>query len=51
MTSQKEIIRIVISNDKTMSWMDVSMLFTKHINAHVDPIQLVFTENYRPSVR
>lgn len=34
-----------------MSWMDVFGLFIKHINAHVDSIQLVFTENYRPSVR
>lgn len=49
--SQKEIIRIVINNDKTISWMDASMLFTKHMNAHVDSIQLVFTENCRPSVR
>lgn len=44
-------MRIVIINGKAMSWMDVSRLFTKHINAHVDPIQLVLTENYRPSVR
>lgn len=51
MTSQKEIIRIVINNDKTISWTDASMLFTKHMNAHVDSIQLVFTEDYRPSVR
>lgn len=51
MTSQKEIIRIIISNVKTISWMDASMLFTKHLNAHVDSIQLVFTENYRPNVR
>lgn len=31
--------------------MDASMLFTKRMNAHVDSIQLVFTENQRPSVR
>lgn len=31
--------------------MDVSMLFTKYMTVHVDSIPLVFTENYRPSVR
>lgn len=44
MISQKKIIRNIISNDKNISCMDASMLFTKRMNAHVDSIQLVFTE-------
>lgn len=51
MTSQKKIITIVISNDKNISWMDASMLFTKHMNAHADSIQLVFTEKQKGTAR
>jgi hypothetical protein len=51
MTPQNKIIRAVISNDKNISWMDAIMLFTKHMDAHVESFQLVFTENQRPSVR
>lgn len=51
MTSQKKIITIVISNDKKISWMDASMLFTKHMNAHADSIQLVFTEKQKGTAR
>ena len=45
MISQKKIIRIGISNDKNISQMDALTLFTKHMSAHVDSIQLVFAEN------
>lgn len=40
-----------MNNDKNISWMDGSMLFTKHMNAHVGSIQLAFTEKQKGTAR
>lgn len=45
------IMRIVISNGKSISWVDAFMVFAKHIGAYGDSLQLASAGIQRPRVR
>ena len=51
LNSQKKIMRIVISNGKSISWVDAFMVFAKHIDAYGDSLQLASAGIQRPRVR